>query len=94
MNKAQLAKSLAEKLSISYTESLRNINTLLDIIGDELEHDQEVKIVGFGALVPWHQSARMGRNPKNGKNCMIEARTSVKFRVGKELLEKLNPVKS
>lgn len=91
MNKAQLAKGLAEKLSISYTESLRNINSLLEIISDELEHDQEVKIVGFGALVPWHQTARMGRNPKSGKDCMIEARTSVKFRVGKELLEKLNP---
>lgn len=93
MNKAQLAKCLADELSISTTESLRYLNTLQKVIGDELQNDHEVKLVGFGTLVPWHQTARLGRNPRSGKECMIESRTSVKFKAGKELLDKLNSQK-
>ena len=34
---------------------------------------------------------RSGRNPRTGVPCVIEARTSVKFKPGKFLLEALNP---
>lgn len=48
---------------------------------------------GFGCFSLWKQTARPGRNPRNGVGCTIEARNSIKFKPGKELLKILNTKK-
>ena len=52
--------------------------------------DEEIVLVGFGTLIPRPQTQRLARNPKTGTPVMIPARTTVKFKPGKFLLEAMN----
>lgn len=90
MNKLELAKSLAEKMSVRLSFSTDLLNALEEIIIDELRRNEKVTMRGFGSFVPWQQSERLGRNPKNGKPHVIQPRISVKFKPGLDLLKLLN----
>ena len=91
MNKSDLANHVAKRLHISHSDSLRYLNTLIEEVEAILAGNEYLTIQNFGTFSPWHQAARPGRNPKNGTNHAIPARTSVKFKPGKRMLEKLNP---
>lgn len=90
MNKFELAKCLAEKLSVTQKLSTDFLNAMQEIVADELSRDEKVLLKGFGSFTSWKQTERSGRNPRNGTPHMIEPRTSVKFKPGKELLKRLN----
>lgn len=90
MNKLDLAKSLATKMSVTQRSSARFLNALQEVMADELRQNGTIMLQGFGSFSPWAQTERPGRNPRNGTSCIIEARTSVKFKPGKDLLELLN----
>ncbi len=49
-----------------------------------------IAIVGFGTLTPRSQNTRLARNPKTGTPVQIPARTTVKFKPGKFLLQAMN----
>ncbi|MDH6534639.1 HU family DNA-binding protein [Parabacteroides sp. 52] len=90
MNKADLAKSVAKRLSVSKAESYEFISAMQEVLTDELQQNGYIILQGFGVFSSWQQTERMGRNPKTGEECRIESRTSVKFKPGKALLEALN----
>jgi DNA-binding protein HU-beta len=91
MNKSDLANYVAKRLHISHSDSLCYLNTLVEEVEAILARNEDITIQNFGTFSPWHQTARPGRNPKNGTIYKIPARTSVKFKPGKRMLEKLNP---
>lgn len=90
MNKKELSRKVAEKMSVPGDLSMQFINAFQEVVGDELERNEHVQLLGFGTFFPWPQTERAGRNPRTGKECMIRFRVSVKFRPGRSLLGKLN----
>lgn len=90
MNKTELAKEIASRMSTTVTESLRFLNIMNEVISDTILKDETVMLQNFGRYVPWKQVERPGRNLRTGVNCMIGKRVSVKFKPGKGLIEKLN----
>lgn len=90
MNKQELVQIISQKMQVTKEEALRFVNTLQDIITDELKQDGMLMLQGFGTFSPWYQATRMARNPKTGEPCAVPSRTSVKFKPGKHLLEHLN----
>lgn len=90
MNKNDLAKEIARRMSTSVTESLRFIDTMNEVIADSIVREESVIIQNFGRYMPWKQVERMGRNPRNGVECTIPKRISVKLKPGKGLIEKIN----
>lgn len=93
MNKVELAKSLAVKMSTTQCYSIRFLSALQEILADELQQNGTIMLQGFGSFSPWEQTERAGRNPRTGAPCLIRKRTSVKFKPGKDLLELLNTEK-
>lgn len=91
MNKIELARRLAGRLHISSYESITYLNALVDEMEATLGSGEPIIIQNFGSFTLWHQTERPGRNPKNGMPYTIPARTSVKFKPGKGMLQKLNP---
>lgn len=89
MNKIELVNKLAAKMSVSQSRSRQFLNAFQDILKETLEHEA-IMLQGFGSFEPWEQKEREGRNPHTGTPCVIEARTSVKFKPGKFLLKALN----
>jgi integration host factor subunit alpha len=51
---------------------------------------EQVKIYGFGAFVPRQSGKRKGRNPKTGREVVIEPRTVVSFKQSDVLVSHLN----
>lgn len=90
MNKIELAKEIAERMSLPVTVSLKFIDTMCDILGETIGRNDSVLLQNFGHFQPWQQNERSGRNPRTGVTCPIRKRLSVKFKPGKGLLENLN----
>lgn len=90
MNKIELAKAIASRMSVTVTQTLCFIDTMNEVISDSITHDEPVLIQNFGHYTPWKQAERIGRNPRTGKVCPIRQRVSVKFKPGKGLIEKIN----
>ena len=90
MNKYELAKVIAGRMSTSVTESLKFVDTLCAVVGESIGKEESVLIQNFGHFQPWKQHERSGRNPRTGVECPIRERLSVKFKPGKGFLEKLN----
>lgn len=55
-----------------------------------MSQKEEITLIGFGTLIPRPQTSRLARNPKTGTPVQIPARTTVKFKPGKFLLEAMN----
>jgi DNA-binding protein HU-beta len=94
MNKHDLVMALSERLSLTQTQSLAIVNAWEGVLLDALLADKRLMLQGFGTFFAWNQTERMGRNPRTGESCPIEARISVKFKPGKFLLKALNEKKN
>lgn len=85
MNKAQLINALVTDAKLSRRDADVAVNTLFDIIVDELRKGEKVQIVGFGCFDVRERPARKGRNPMTGESIDIAATRSVAFKPGKAL---------
>ncbi|MCD7848909.1 MAG: HU family DNA-binding protein [Parabacteroides sp.] len=90
MNKTDLIRAIHRVRGGSISETGYFLEVVLDTITKELENGGDIALQGFGSFTPWHQHERPGRNPKSGEPVQIQARTSVKFKPGKVLIEVLN----
>jgi len=59
-------------------------------VTNALTSDGKFGLVGFGTFSVVQRNARTGRNPQTGETITIKARKAVKFKAGKELVEKVN----
>ena len=85
MNKAQLAKYVAQKTKISKSKALKAIDETLTAMRTSLRKGERVNLVGFGSFSVKQRKARTGRNPKTGETIQIKARKVAKFTAGSEL---------
>lgn len=90
MNRAELIEALAERAGLKKQKAKKVLEAYMEIVTEKLSENEEITLVGFGTLTPRPQSSRLARNPKTGTPVMIQARTTVKFKPGKFLLEAIN----
>jgi DNA-binding protein HU-beta len=95
MNKENLIQTVFEAVS-SAREGLSKaavkdiFDAIFDKISDAVSQGDDVTLIGFGTFTVKQQSERKGRNPSTGKEMIIPAKKVLKFRVGKQLKEKIN----
>jgi integration host factor subunit alpha len=80
MTKIDITESVREKLGIPKKECVSIVESLFDIIKDDLDKGNDVMISGFGKWTVKAKKARKGRNPKTGKAMTINARKVVTFK--------------
>lgn len=90
MNKAELIEALADKASVTKQSAKKMLDAYTDIVTEKMSQKEEIVIIGFGTLIPREQDTRLARNPKTGTPVQIPARTTVKFKPGKFLLDAMN----
>jgi len=90
MNKAELIEALAEKAGLQKQKAKQVLDAYMEIVTEQMSQDEEIVLIGFGTFIPKPQTSRLARNPKTGTPVMIPARTTVKFKPGKFLLEAIN----
>lgn len=90
MNKAELAARLAERIKVPRKHAEDYIETIADLITEELVNGGDVTIAGFGCFSARTRSARMGVNPQNpSERIQIPEVRVPKFKAGKSLKDSL-----
>ena len=85
MNKTQLIDAIAEKSGLTKVDSKKALDAFVAAMGEALQKDEKVALVGFGSFSVAERGARTGRNPQTGKTIEIAAKKVVKFKAGAEL---------
>lgn len=90
MNKTEFIKRMSKRLSLPSHAVSCFLHAFNEELGNVLNEDDRLVIQGFGSYYLYKRTERAGRNPKTGEKCVIPSNVSIKFRPGKELLNKLN----
>jgi DNA-binding protein HU-beta len=89
MNKGDLINKIAESTELTKAQSAEALNAVMDAIAEALKNGDKITLVGFGTFSVSERAARSGRNPQTGKAMDIQAKKSVKFKAGKDLLSNI-----
>jgi DNA-binding protein HU-beta len=90
MNKATLIEKIAEKTGANRKLAESMINSMVDIIIEELKKGGDVSITGFGTFETMTRYSRGGVNPqKPTERIQIPEVKVAKFRTGKRLKDSL-----
>lgn len=90
MTKTDIVGRVYEKVGISKKESAEIVETVLDIIKENLKNGEKVKISGFGNFSVRKKRSRRGRNPQTGGEIEITARKVLTFKPSQGLKKVLN----
>ena len=90
MNTTELIEAIAKETGLSKKDIDATIKSFVSVVSDTLQKKDKVQLVGFGTFETAERAARTGRNPVNGEAIKIAASTSVKFKAGKALKDKVN----
>lgn len=90
MNKDELVHELAKKANVSQRDAAGVLSAFIDTVQKAVSKGKRVTLVGFGTFEPRKRAARIGRNPQNGKEIKIPARTVPAFSAGKNFKTVVN----
>jgi len=90
LRKIDIIDSVYEKLGITKKDSVRIVESLFDIIKNDLDKGNDVMISGFGKWTVKAKKERRGRNPQTGKEIRIDARKVITFKSSNVLKNAMN----
>ncbi len=90
MNKQELIAAVSERTGLARNDTARVVETMLQIVTEQLQNGSEVRLVGFGNFAVSRRKASTGRNPRTGEPLNIKATSQPKFRPGKVLKDAVN----
>lgn len=90
LTKRELIDSIYTELNIPRKKCMSIIDSIFEIMKDDLANGNDVMISGFGKWSVRGKRARKGINPQTGEDMMISARKVIAFRSSLNLREKIN----
>jgi integration host factor subunit alpha len=90
MTKIDIVQNVTDKLGLPKRDSSRIVESVFEIMKEQLSKGDTVKISGFGNFVVRSKKARRGRNPHTGAECEIAARKVLTFKSSQMLRKALN----
>ena len=92
---AIVKSKLIKQIKKSYPNFLtRDLTKVIDIIikeiKDSLNRNEGVELRGFGTFRTNIQKASIRRNPKTGEKVSVPKKTTIKWKMSKDLFKKLN----
>ena len=90
LTKIDITEAIREKFGIPKKDCVRIVESLFDIIKDDLDKWNSVMISGFGKWTVKTKKKRKGRNPQTGEDLIIDARRVVTFKSSSVLRDDIN----
>jgi integration host factor subunit alpha len=90
LTKKDLVDLHYEQTGLPKKDCVSAVELIFEIIKDELEKGNPVKISGFGQWTVKSKRERIGRNPQTGDRLTIDARKVVTFKLSPVLRKELN----
>lgn len=85
MSQSDVVSHFADMYGMKRAQVKELFEELSNLAAEEVKNNGEFTLPGFGKLVLAQRHARQGRNPSTGETIQIPARTTLKFRVGKNI---------
>ena len=90
MTRKDIAMNIQTETGLTQVACSKIVDSLFEIMGDELANGNQVKISGFGQWNVSNKHARTGRNPQTGKSMTIAARKVVAFKPSMVMRKSMN----
>lgn len=87
MTKADIAYELHKKVGFSKKDSIHYVESFLEIMKEQLENGENIKLSGFGNFEVRKKRNRRGRNPHTGAPLEISERKVLIFKASPVLKE-------
>jgi len=86
MNKNDISKKVYETHGgLSYSDSQKIVDLVLETIKRRLVRGEKVLITGFGCFSVMQRKDKKGVNPQTGESVIIPGRNAIKFKPSKYL---------
>ena len=92
LTKIDIIESVIDKLGITKKDAARIVETVFEIMKEQIAGGKTVKISGYGSFLVKDKKARRGRNPHTGDEIEISARKVLTFKSSPVLRKALNRV--
>ena len=90
LTRSDLSEAVYREIGLSRNESADLVETILERVAAALVKGDTVKISSFGTFAVREKGARVGRNPKTGKEVPIDPRRVLVFRPSHILKERVD----
>jgi integration host factor subunit beta len=90
MTKAELVEDLAEKTKMSVQRAEFVVNAVFACLEQSLRRGERIEIRGFGTFHVRSYKGYEGRNPKTGEIISVAPKLLPFFKVGKNLVARVN----
>lgn len=94
MTKKEIARMISEEVGLTHQKTQQVVQRLLDVVIEVLANEGQVELRNFGVFKIKTRPSRAGRNPKTGQSIIIAERSTITFRAGKEMEERVDRYKS
>ncbi len=89
ITKSEMLNKIAEDTGFKKKDVVSILDAQNNLLCKILKKEKKYKLQGLGIFTIKKRSARMARNPQTGEMVKVKAKTVVKFRVGKDLKDKV-----
>ena len=90
VTKSHIADSIHNQLGLPQNQSVKALESILEIIKKTLENGEDVLITGFGKFCVKEKRERRERNPATGEDLMLGSRRVVGFKCSGKFRERMN----
>ena len=90
VTRVNITEAIYEQIGLSRKDSNDVLDMVINEIRNELSAGNDVKIASFGTFSVRKKNARVGRNPRTGKEAEISARTVISFKPSMGLRKAVN----
>jgi DNA-binding protein HU-beta len=90
MTKQELIKTVANSAAITLKEAEGAVNTLVDLLVDEVKTEGRFALAGVGVFTQVTRAAKTGRGPRDGSPINIPEKKAVKFKPAVSFKEAVN----
>lgn len=90
VNKQDIVNLLSEEIAMSKEETNKVVDKLFEIMLEQLNNGEEVKVVGFGKFTVKERISRKVVNPANKEMMTLPAQKAITFRAAKQAKDLIN----
>jgi len=95
MTRSELVKKVADwTFEITHAQADQLVSIMLEEITHAVDSGQRVELRGFGSFFPRERKAHIARNPKTGELVPVSEKRVMRFKPGRDLVQRLNGKKA
>ncbi len=90
LTKIDIISLVFDDTGLSKVKAEEAVDAIIDAVRESLARGESVILRRFGSFSVREKNARVGRNPKTGREAPISARRVVRFKAGKQFKDAVN----